>query len=171
MTRSIGYKRRTPGSLQDVLSRAFAQAGGANAAADVLPGREAKRLYEAAGPDPDPKRATRLFYDEARLLTRAYPGQLTAFAEDLAILAGGVFLPPMQAGVGAIGAQAGRAGRESGEAMSAIYEALTDGVFTTEEAKAALPQIREVLDAYGDLYRLVQAIIDPPGPVAGEGGQ
>lgn len=158
----IGYKRRAAGSLEDVLSHAFAQAGGVKAAADILPERTAKRLYEAAGPDAEPRHDCRLFYDEARLLTRASAGRVTALAEDLALLAGGVFLPPLGEGAGAVGAQAGRFGREAGEAMASVYAALEDGTFTQAEAEVALPQIREVLDAAAELYRLVEAIAAPP---------
>lgn len=162
----IGYKRRKPGSLAEVLSTAFAQAGGTGAAADILPGRTSKRLYEAAAPDSEPRHETRLFYDEARLLTRASAGRVTALAEDLALLAGGVFLPPLGEGAGAVGAQAGRFGREVGEAMAAVYAALEDGTITVAEAEVALPQIREAIDAAAELYRLVEAIITPPTPSA-----
>lgn len=161
MTRAIGYKPRTPGSLADVLSRAITQAGGVKRAADVLPERTEKRLYEAAGPDPDPKRSARLYYDEARLLTRAFPGQVTAMAEDLALCAGGVFLPPLDPAAGSVAAQASRFGRETGEAMASIFAALEDGSMTPAEAAEALPLVRDALDAAGDLYRLVEAVIHP----------
>lgn len=153
--------RRTPGSLADVLSRAFQQAGGVKVVADVLPGRDAKRLYEAAGPDPKPKRDTRMFYDEVRLLTRAFPGRVTALAEDLALCAGGVFLPPLDASAGSVAAQASRFGRETGEAMASIFAALEDGSMTRAEAAEALPLVRDALDAAADLYRLVEAVIHP----------
>lgn len=160
---SIGYKPRRPGSMEDVLSTAFAQAGGVKAVADVLPGRKAARLYEAAGPDAEPNHETRLFYDEVRLLTRAMGGRVTAIAEDMALLAGGVFLPPLGENDGCVGAQAGRFGREVGEAMASVFEALADGTITVAEAKTALPQVREAIDAAGELYRLLEAIIQPPG--------
>lgn len=163
MTRaSIGYKRRQPGSLEEVLSTAFAQAGGVKKAADVLPERTAKRLYEAAGPDAEPSHDTRLFYDEVRLLTRAMGGRVTAMAEDLALLAGGVFLPALNDSMGTVGAQAGRFGREVGEAMASVYTALEDGRITRAEAETALPQVREAIDAAAELYRLLEAILHTP---------
>lgn len=170
MNRAIGYKRRKPGSLAEVLSRAFSQAGGVAMAADVLPGRTVPRLYEAAGPDADPAHVTRLYYDEARLLTRAFPGQVTAMAEDLALLAGGVFLPPLSDAGGSVGAQAGRLGREVGEAMTSVFDALEDGTITPDEAEVALVQIREVMDAAAELYRRVEAIINAPAG-AGKGAR
>lgn len=163
MTRTrIGYKPRLPGSLDEVLSRSFSQAGGVKAVADVLPGRTAKRLYEAASPDADPGRETHLLYAEARLLTRAMGGRVTAMAEDMALLAGGVFLPGLNDGMGSVGAQAGRFGREVGEAMAAVFTALEDGTITRAEAQEALPQVREAIDAAAELYRLLEAIIHPP---------
>jgi hypothetical protein len=167
VTRStIGYKPRRPGSLDEVLSRAFAQAGGVKAVADVLPGRTAKRLYEAASPDADPSRDTHLMYAEARLLTRAMAGRVTAMAEDMALLAGGVFLPALNDSMGTVGAQAGRFGREVGEAMAAVYSALEDGRITRAEAEEALPQVREAMEAAAELYRLLEAIIHSPTPSA-----
>jgi hypothetical protein len=158
----IGYKPRLPGSLDEVLSRAFAQAGGVAKAADVLPGRTAKRLYEAASPDADPSRDTQLMYAEARLLTRSMGGRVTAMAEDMALLAGGVFLPALNDSMGTVGGQAGRFGREVGEAMSAVYAALEDGTITKAEAETALLQVREAIEAAAELYRLLEAVINPP---------
>lgn len=163
MTRGIGYKKRTPGSLHEVLSRAFDQAGGVKTVADILPNRTVPRLYEATSEGLDPRHEVQLTYAEVRLLTRAGSGQVTALAEDLSLLSGGVYLPPMSPAAGSVGAQAGRLGREFGEAMAKIYADLEDGVMTPDEAKATLPQIREFLDAGGDLYRMVQAVIDPHG--------
>lgn len=162
MTKGIGYKKRTPGSLHEVLAKAFDQSGGVKAVADILPGRTVPRLYEAASEGLDPRHEVQLTLAEARLLARASNGKATAFAEDMALLLGGVFLPPIEAGDGPVGAQAGRVGREVGEAMAAIYAALEDGVLTVEEAKAALPQIHEAAEAIARLYGLVQAVIEPP---------
>lgn len=169
MTKGIGYKKRTPGSLHEVLTKAFEQAGGVKAVADILPGRTVPRLYEAASEGLDPRHEVQLTLAEARLLARASHGKATIFAEDMALLLGGVFLPPLAAGGTAVGAQAGRAGREVGEAMTEIYAALEDGVMTLEEAKRALPQIHEAAQAIAGLYGLVKAVIDqgadqPPEP-------
>lgn len=163
MTKSIGYRKRTPGTLHEVLTRAFAQAGGVERAADVLPGRTGKRLYEAATPDLEPRHETQLTYGEARLLTRGHGG-VHAFAEDLALLAGGIFLPPIDGGAGTIGAQAGRAGRDVGEALAEVYRALEDGVFTRDKAVSALPYLREAAEGVAELYRQVHALIEPPRP-------
>lgn len=163
MTKAIGYRKRTPGTLHEVLTRAFAQAGGVESAADMLPGRTGKRLYEAATPGLEPRHETQLTYGEARMLTRGHGG-VHAFAEDLALLAGGIFLPPIDAGAGTIGAQAGRAGREVGEAMAEVYRSLEDGVFTREEAMAVLPFLREAAEGVAELYRQVHALIEPAAP-------
>lgn len=164
MTRGIGYKRRTPGSLHEMLSRVFDQVGGVKVVADILPGRTVPRLYEATQEGLDPRHEVQLTLAEARLLARASHGKATALAEDMALLLGGVFLPPIESGGGPVGAQAGRVGREVGEAMAAIYAALEDGALTLDEAKAALPQIHEAAEAIARLYGLVQAVIDGPAP-------
>jgi hypothetical protein len=164
VTKGIGYKNRTPGSLHEVLSRAFDQAGGVKTVADILPGRTVPRLYEATSEGLDPRHEVQLSYAEVRLLARAGGGRITALAEDIALLSGGMYLPPINPAAGSLGAQAGRLGREFGEAMAKIYADLEDGVMTPAEAAATLPQIREFLDAGGDLFRMVQAVIEPTAP-------
>lgn len=84
-------KPRTPGSLHHALTRAINEVGGLPAAADLIQ-RQENWLYKAADPDVDERRKATLSYEEARTLSRT--GAM-ALAEDLALLAGGFFLPPI----------------------------------------------------------------------------
>lgn len=153
-------KQRRVGTLHEVLTRAFQQAGGVAAAADILPGRTSKRLYDAANPDAEARHEARLTYDEARLLTRAGTGAVTAFAEDLAQQAGGAFVPGLDIANGPLGAIAAQFGREAGESLQEVFAALADGVMTPAEAEAALPNLRETMTAINRLFAEVGRVAE-----------
>lgn len=139
------YKRRRPGTVHDVITRAFDQAGGLDAAADMI-GRDPKWCHAASDPDVERRRAASLSYEEARTMSRS--GEVTVFAEDLALLAGGVFLPPIPAAAPAQLQQAlASYTAESGEAVSEIIRRISDGVFDQADARAALPEIDDALRA------------------------
>lgn len=156
-----GYKRRAPGSVHAVIAAGFAQAGGVEAAAARLPGRSAKRLYDAANPDADVRHAVQISYDEVRALTF---GGVTAFAEDLAQGCGGAFLPPFDPAEGEIAALAAKLGQESGEALSVLFTRLADGVLCKADARAALPEVRDVMRAVTQLYQQLAVIADVGAP-------
>lgn len=155
-----GYKRRRPGSVHEVISRGYDQAGGITVAAEVLR-RDPKRLYDAANPDAETRHKHPLTYEDARLLTRTARGDVTAFAEDLALAAGGAFIPAFDQTGGKLGLLAARFGQETGEALQHIYAALADGVMTGDEAAAALVQVRQAMSALGELYAHVEAVANP----------
>lgn len=151
--KGVGYKPRTPGTVHETLALAYEQAGGVKTVADVLPGRNEPWLYAASNQDAETRQQARFTLEEARLMTRAFPGKVFAFAFDFATLAGGFFVPPMAAASGPIGALAAKAGQENAEALQKIFTAYSDGVLTTAEAREALPEVRQAIEAATELYR------------------
>lgn len=138
------YKPRQPGTIHAVITQAFDQAGGLDRVADVIhEGRD--WCYSAADPNRERRQAATLSYAHARDLSRGTG--VTAFAEDLALLAGGAFLPlsvpvtdpELQ---GAIA----RFSLEGGQMISEILSRAVDG-FDKADARAALPEIDDVLRA------------------------
>lgn len=137
-------KPRQPGTLHHALTRAINQVGGLSTVADLIQ-RQDNWVYKAADPDVDERRKATLSYEDARTISRA---GATALAEDLALLAGGVFLPPvpdmtphaLQIALSAYAA-------ESGEAMSEVIRRAADGDFSRADATASLKEIDEALRA------------------------
>lgn len=150
-------KPRPAGTTPAVLIRAINQVGGLPAAADLIQ-RNESWLYAAADPDVDRRREAKLSYEEARTLSRA---GASAFAEDLALLAGGLFLPPVpdtapQALQVAVAAYA----TESGEALGEIIRRAADGDFSPRDATAALKEIDDALRALMSVRAITVAMTD-----------
>lgn len=137
-------KPRAPGSLHLALTNSINQVGGLASAADLIQ-RSESWLYTAADPDVERRREAKLSYEEARTLSRA---GATALAEDLALLAGGVFLPPPpDAAPHALQHALATYAAESGEALAEIIKRAADGDFSKADAKHALKEIDEALRA------------------------
>ena len=137
-------KPRTPGSLHHALTRAINEVGGLPAAADLIQ-RQENWLYKAADPDVDERRKATLSYEEARTLSRT--GAM-ALAEDLALLAGGFFLPPMPDDAPhALQMAVASYAAESGEVLSEILKRAADGDFSARDATASLKEIDDALRA------------------------
>gem|GEM_PF-561550 len=137
-------KPRTPGSLHHALTRAINEVGGLSAAADLIQ-RQDNWLYKAADPDVDERRKATLSYEEARAMCRA---GATALAEDLALLAGGFFLPPVpDTAPHALQMAVATYAAESGEALSEILKRAADGDFSPRDATASLKEIDDALRA------------------------
>lgn len=144
-------KPRRPGSLHAALSRAIDQVGGLDEAADIIQ-RSNSWLYTAADPDVERRREAKLSYEEARTLSRA---GASALAEDLALLAGGVFLPPVPATAPAALQQAlASYAKESGEVLSEVIQRASDGTFDRRDAEVTLREIDEALRALMSLRAL-----------------
>ncbi|MDB5458129.1 MAG: hypothetical protein JWP92_3714 [Caulobacter sp.] len=150
-------KPRPPGSLHEALSRAVDQLGGLKKAADIID-RGTDWLYSAADPDRERSKAASLSYAEIRSLSRA---GATALAEDLALLAGGVFLPPVpETAPAAIHAALATYAAESGQAIAEIITRAADGVFDRVDATKALPEIDDALRALMTVRALAVAVIE-----------
>lgn len=135
-------KPRTPGSLHHALTRAINEVGGLSAAADLIQ-RQDNWLYKAADPDVDERRKATLSYEEARTMSRA---GASALAEDLALLAGGFFLPPIpDTAPHALQMAVASYVAESGEALSEILKRAADGDFSRSDATASLKEIDDAL--------------------------
>lgn len=157
MSRFRPTKPRAPGSLHDALSRAIDQVGGLETAADILD-RNTDWLYSAADPNRERRKQARLSLEEARALSRA---GATALAEDLALLAGGAFVPgcasadpvALQAAVGAYAA-------ESGQVISEIIQRAADGVFDAVDAGVALREIDDAVRALMCVRGVTLAVLE-----------
>lgn len=137
-------KPRRPGSLHHALTRAINEVGGLSAAADLIQ-RQEPWIYKAADPDVDERRKATLSYEEARTLSRS---GAVALAEDLALLAGGVFLPPVaDMAPKALQMALSTYAAESGEALAEIIRRAADGDFSQRDAQASIKEIDEALRA------------------------
>lgn len=144
MTPFRPVKPRAPGSLHSALTRAINEVGGLAPAADLIQ-RSESWLYTAADPDVERRREAKLSYEEARTLSRA---GAVGLAEDLALLAGGVFLPPPpDTAPHALQLALSTYAAESGEALGEIIKRAADGDFSKADAKATLKEIDEALRA------------------------
>lgn len=147
-------KPRAPGSLHLALTRAINEVGGLTAAADVIQ-RAETWLYTAADPDVERRREAKLSYEEARSLSRS--GAI-ALAEDLALLAGGVFLPPVpDTAPHALQMAVATYAAESGEALGEIIRRAADGDFSKQDASASLKEIDEALRALMNIRAIAVA--------------
>lgn len=137
-------KPRTPGTLHHALTRAINEVGGLPAMADLI-GRQENWVYKAADPDVDERRKATLSFEEARTISRA---GATSLAEDLALLAGGVFLPPIpDTTPHALQIALATYASESGEALADVIRRAADGDFSSSDARASLKEIDEALRA------------------------
>ncbi|SHN18499.1 phage regulatory CII family protein [Roseibium suaedae] len=86
------------------------------------------------------------------ILDRTQHGEVPALLRDLCRLAGGVFVPlPDPDARGAFARETAAAVKESGEAVSALVQALADdGEVTPDEIRAGhmIPQLRETVEAF-----------------------
>lgn len=137
-------KPRAPGTLHLALTRAINDVGGLAVAADLIQ-RSESWVYAAADPDVERRREAKLSYDEARTLSRA---GAVSLAEDLALLAGGLFLPPVpDTAPNALQLAVAAYAQESGDVLSEIIRRAADGDFSPRDAVAALKEIDEALRA------------------------
>lgn len=149
-------KPRPAGSSYAAISRSFDQVGGLDTAADIIQ-RSPNWCYTAADPDVERRREAKLSYEESRMLSRA---GATALAEDLALLAGGAFLPPIPATApAALQAALAAYAKESGEVLSEIILRAADGRFDRRDAEAALREIDEALRALMNVRALAVATL------------
>jgi hypothetical protein len=132
-------KPREYGSTKDVVGRLIADAGGAKHAAFILE-RAASQVYAYADPDVD----AQISLDMARRLA-AVTGSI-ALAEDIAALAGGIFMP-IKAAPDAITELSAKSSEEHGDLMGALMRAAADGVIDECEARDLLQRCDQHLRA------------------------
>lgn len=145
------------GTDKEVVQRMIDQLGGAKRVLPVLTEiKSLPRLYALT----DATQEAALTYAQARALARA---GATAGPEDLAQLAGGVFLP-IPRGTAGVPIASAAAAREFGEAMALLFAALEDGQLSRAEARAALPEIHDALRAIAELEARVRVAAEAAGP-------
>ena len=151
------YKRREHGTLHATLQRAVDELGGAAAAGDVIR-RGPDWIYSATDPfRAEGKKAT-LTWADARDLARA---GATSVAEDMALLCGGVFMPPIPAAApAALHSALATYMTEHGQAISEIIQRAADGELDTADAKAALPEVDEALRAFMSLRAMLAQVVE-----------
>lgn len=145
------------GSVHQALREAVNQVGGRDNAAAILH-RSPDWIYSACDPNRDPHKAASLSYEQARTLSMM---GAQALAEDLARLAGGMFMPPPpRTAPIAIQSALAAFAKESGEAIAEVVQRAADGVFDTADADAALREIDDVLKPLMALRALVVEVKD-----------
>lgn len=150
-------KPRRHGTLHAALVRSIDEVGGLDLAAELIQ-RSTNWLYTAADPDVERRKKATLSYEEARALSRA---GATALAEDLALIAGGLFLPPIPTTApAALQAALASYAKESGEALCELISRAADGVFCRRDAEAALKEIDEALRALMHVRALAVSALD-----------
>ncbi len=138
-------KPRVYGDTKTVVATAVGQGGGAKAVADFLQ-RSLSVVYGYT--DPLVERSD-LSLDQARRMTQYQ--RVTAFAEDLAVLAGGTFVPGEGTADKTISEYTVIANRDVTHLVELLMAALEDGRIDEAEQAALLP----VVD---DLHRDVTAL-------------
>lgn len=103
----------------------------------------------------DPAVDTHMNYDQARRLTTP---QHTMLAEDLAVLAGGRFVPSIAGARDMAGALSGVA-EEIGDFGRALCEAAADGRFCETDEARLLKELRDVIYAATEAERAVRAAV------------
>jgi hypothetical protein len=126
-------KQRDYGTTKDIVTRLVDEAGGVKRAAFLL-GRAVSRVYELC----DPAREDQMSFEAVRKLTE-FTGA-TAAAEDLAALAGGVFMP-IEIDDGDLSRLAADKAHEHGRVTTQLFVAMGDGKVTPEEARDLLKQV------------------------------
>lgn len=126
-------KPREPGSTKDVVSRLFDEAGGIKRVAFALgKGLSVTQAYA------DPQHRTEITFDQVRRLTS---DQAIAAAEDLAAIAGGVFVPGIVP-ADALPILGAKAAEEWGQYIAAMLVAYADGRLCDRDR----PRVREELN-------------------------
>jgi hypothetical protein len=145
-------KPRAYGSGKEVAARAVQQCGGAEEACVILD-RSKSTVYGYT----DPVETTaHLAYEQARRLTKLGGGKVTALAEDLAQLAGGVFVPlhapdgmSTWADIGAL------ASAEGSQFLQVLIRALSDDRLDAAERARLKRETHDVLRVFaGALAKL-----------------
>jgi hypothetical protein len=126
-------KQRDYGTTKDIVTRLVDEAGGVKRAAFLL-GRAVSRVYELC----DPAREDQMSFEAVRKLTE-FTGA-TAAAEDLAALAGGVFMP-IEIDDGDLSRLAADKAHEHGRVTTQLFVALGDGNISPDEARDLLKQV------------------------------
>lgn len=138
-------KLRKPGSVQEVCQVGYAQSGGLERVA-VLIRRSVKWLIMSTDPDVEDRRLT---LEEAAALTAAGNGNVLAFAEYLAALAGYTLTPMATREACPVDLLRNNAGvlKEVAEAGQAVALALADGQVSDAEKAELSQHYREVEDS------------------------
>lgn len=151
-------KPRVYGDTKTVVAAAVGQGGGAKAVADFLQ-RSLSVVYGYT--DPLVERSD-LSLDQARRMTQYQ--RVTAFAEDLATLAGGTFVPAAGSADKSISEYTVIANRDVTHLVELLMAALEDGRIDEAEQAVLLP----VVD---DLHRDVTALRNRLRTQGGAGGR
>lgn len=126
-------KPRPYATTKDVIARLVGEAGGVKRVAFTLD-RSETQVYAYT----DPQEQHQANYDQVRRLTSP---DATAAAEDLAALAGGIFVPGA-ASTQSLNDLGATASEEFGKAAAALFRALSDNKITHDER----PSVRKGLD-------------------------
>ncbi|HEX2892277.1 phage regulatory CII family protein [Vineibacter terrae] len=124
--------------MKAAIARLFSQVGGVKRVEVRLPHVRKTQLYGYTDPGDD---AEIRFADVAALTQQ----NCDAAAEFLAHLAGGVFLPLPAGGDDEVSRLTGQVARESGEAIAALLDAMSDGKITPAEARRVLGEIDDLM--------------------------
>lgn len=141
MNKHVGfrpYKPRTPGSTKAVVKELINQSGGIDAAALIL-----DRSTTSVQAYSDHNAEQGISFDQVRRLTLS-KNRPTAAAEDLALLAGGVFVPlgdPKEC----FHSLAAHSAREYGEFASVMLDALRDGKLCRLDRLKILPELDDLI--------------------------
>jgi hypothetical protein len=142
-------KPRPPGTVKGCVADLYAQVGGVERVMVRLgTGQAATYAYA------DPTREDEISFARVAALTSR---EATAAVEFLASLAGGAFVP-MPKTNSEVGQLTADAVRQSGESAAQLVQALLDGKLSPDEARAALPDLTEAVQAYAQLLSTVAAI-------------
>lgn len=128
------HKPRPYATTKDVVARLIGEAGGVKRAAFALD-RSETQIYAYT----DPQEQHQATYDQVRRLTS--PAAVSA-AEDLAALAGGMFVPGQASCGRTLLDLSASASEEFGVAIAALMRALADNRVTADER----PKVRRELD-------------------------
>lgn len=131
------YKPRPVGSTKAVITELVSQSGGREEAADIL-----ERSVTQVASYTDPETKDQISYDQVRRLIRATKSTIPA--EDLALLAGGIFLP-MGSSDDCFHTLTAQSALDYGRLTSAILEASADGKITHPEMRTILPKLDDLI--------------------------
>jgi hypothetical protein len=156
-------KPRTYGTAKEIVARAYGQVtGGIEAVMTIL---NIGRTRAHALADPQEPRE-QIAYAEARQLTK---GGAVAFAEDLALLAGGVFVPQACAPGVSIEELTAESARQFGEKLACAVRALANGRLTAREIEKWLRETDDVVRVVTQLRAELNERLHPTAtPAAAE---
>jgi len=153
-------KPRAHGSTKATVAALYAQAGGAKRIADLI-GRSATVTYSYTDPD----EPAQIAFDLVRKIVQ-FTGA-TAPAEDLAALAGGVFLPCSDADGQTFDALAAESARgDWGELTAALLQAHADGKLDKIEERDILRRLDKLIHALACARAQLIALEEPRRPQA-----